>query len=94
MLPTLGEERQATYSPFLPISPKTGQGAAGDSDRAMTRRKARSPIVKKTARKMTVPVTGGHCKLQWKPDIGMRWAALDVDYEMYGKDHQPQRAAL
>jgi lysyl-tRNA synthetase class 1 len=35
----------------------------------------------------TVPVTGGHCKLQWKPDMGMRWAALGVDYEMYGKDH-------
>jgi lysyl-tRNA synthetase class 1 len=27
--------------------------------------------------------------LQWKPDFGMRWAALDVDYEMFGKDHQP-----
>ena len=25
MLPTLGEERRATYSPFLPISPKTGR---------------------------------------------------------------------
>src|SRR5579862_4768746 len=36
-----------------------------------------------------VPVTGGHCKLQWKPDMGMRWAALGVDYEMYGKDHLP-----
>ena len=34
-----------------------------------------------------MPVTGGHCKLQWKPDMGMRWAALGVDYEMYGKDH-------
>jgi lysyl-tRNA synthetase class 1 len=38
----------------------------------------------------TVPVTGGHCKLQWKPDMGMRWAALGVDYEMYGKDHLAQ----
>ena len=38
----------------------------------------------------TVPVTGGHCKLQWKPDFGMRWAALGVDYEMYGKDHLAQ----
>ena len=38
----------------------------------------------------TVPVTGGHCKLQWKPDMGMRWAALGVDYEMYGKDHLSQ----
>ena len=37
--------------------------------------------------KEEVPVTGGYCKLQWKPDMGMRWAALGVDYEMYGKDH-------
>ncbi len=39
-------------------------------------------------RDTTVPVTGGHVKLQWKPDFGMRWAALDVDFEMFGKDHQ------
>ena len=38
---------------------------------------------------MEVPVTKGACKLQWKPDFGMRWAALQVDYEMYGKDHMP-----
>ena len=37
-----------------------------------------------------LPVTGGHCKLQWKPDFGMRWAALGIDYEMYGKDHLAQ----
>ena len=35
---------------------------------------------------MTVPVTGGHCKLQWKADWAMRWHALGVDYEMAGKD--------
>ena len=33
-----------------------------------------------------VPVTRGHCKLQWKADWAMRWAALGVDYEMAGKD--------
>src|SRR6202040_3447017 len=36
-----------------------------------------------------VPVTGGHCKLQWKPDWAMRWAALGVDYELAGKDLIP-----
>jgi len=38
-------------------------------------------------REWTLPVTGGHVKLQWKPDFGARWAALDVDFEMYGKEH-------
>jgi lysyl-tRNA synthetase, class I len=88
MLPTLGEERQATYSCFLPISPKSGRvlyvpmkhvdGAAGtitfdDEDGS----------------EVTLPVTGGKVKLQWKPDFGARWAALGVDFEMYGKDHGP-----
>lgn len=86
MLPTLGPDRQKTYSPFLPVSPKSG-------------RVLQVPMIEVHKDKGTVvfededgtrtelPVTGGHCKLQWKPDLGMRWAALDVDFEMYGKDH-------
>ena len=88
MLPSLGPERRATYSPFLPISPKSGRvlyvpmksvdAAAGtiifdDEDGVET----------------TLPVTGGRVKLQWKPDFGARWAALGVDFEMFGKDHGP-----
>ena len=88
MLPTLGAERQATYSPFLPISPKSGRvlyvpmksvdAVAGtitfdDEDGVET----------------TLEVTGGRVKLQWKPDFGARWAALGVDFEMFGKDHGP-----
>jgi lysyl-tRNA synthetase, class I len=88
MLPTLGEERRATYSPFLPISPSTG-------------RVLQVPVLERNAAKGTIafededgtkhetPVTGGACKLQWKPDWGMRWAVLGVDYEMYGKDLIP-----
>ena len=90
MLPTLGEERQQTYSPFLPHQPPLGQGAAGQSGGARRGARAPSPMSRKTASLETVPVTGGHCKLQWKPDFGMRWAALGVDYEMYGKDHLAQ----
>ncbi|MGZ7109159.1 MAG: lysine--tRNA ligase, partial [Methanobacterium sp.] len=88
MLPTLGEERQATYSPFLPICPRTGivlmvPIIARDV-------KAGTISYRDTdGRIMEVPVTDGHCKLQWKPDFGIRWAALDVDFEMYGKDHLP-----
>ncbi len=85
ILPTLGQERRQTYSPFLPICPKTG-------------RVLQVPVLEcdldagtivfedNEGAKVEVPVTGGHCKLQWKVDWAMRWAALDVDYEMSGKD--------
>ena len=86
MLPSLREERAATYSPFLPIHPRTRivmqvpltgvdseKGVIGWSD-------------PETGEAFETPVTGGHCKLQWKPDWAMRWYALNVDYEMAGKD--------
>jgi lysyl-tRNA synthetase class 1 len=85
MLPTLGEERRATYSPFLPISPKSG-------------RVLQAPTVARNVEKGTitfpdedgelteVPVTGGHVKLQWRPDWAARWTALAVDFEASGKD--------
>ena len=91
MLPTLGEERQTTYSPFLPLCPKTGKVL-------------QVPVLAHDVRHGTItyrdpegdavetPVTGGRCKLQWKPDWGMRWAALGVDYEMHGKDLIPSAA--
>ncbi|MFL5236615.1 MAG: lysine--tRNA ligase [Rhizomicrobium sp.] len=84
VLPTLGPERRATYSPFLPLSPKTG-------------RVLQVPILEwhpehgtivyeEDGRPAEVPVTRGHCKLQWKADWAMRWLALGIDYEMSGKD--------
>ena len=89
MLPTLGEERQQTYSPFLPVSPRSGKVLLA---KVMRHDAAAGTItyVEEDGSEETVPVTGGHCKLQWKPDMGMRWAALGVDYEMYGKDHLSQ----
>ena len=86
MLPTLGEERQETYSPFLPVSPRSGKVLLA---KVVSHDVAAGTItyVEEDGSHETVPVTGGHCKLQWKPDMGMRWAALGVDYEMYGKDH-------
>ena len=86
ILPTLGPERRATYSPFLPISPTTGkvlQVPIVDRDLSSGSIVYKDPD---TGRLTQVPVTMGHCKLQWKADWAMRWAALGVDYEMAGKD--------
>ncbi|MSO77424.1 MAG: lysine--tRNA ligase [Alphaproteobacteria bacterium] len=85
ILPTLGAERRATYSPFLPISAKTGQVLQAP---VVERNLAAGTIVYRDADGALVetPVTGGHCKLQWKADWAMRWHALGVDYEMSGKD--------
>jgi lysyl-tRNA synthetase, class I len=89
MLPTLGEERQQTYSPFLPVSPRSGKVLlAKVVERDVD--KGTITYIEEDGSQETVPVTGGHCKLQWKPDFGMRWAALNIDYEMYGKDHLAQ----
>ena len=85
MLPTLGAERQATYSPFLPISPKTGNVLYVVT--TPNAEKGTVSFIDEDGTPTEVPVTGGNVKLQWKPDFGMRWAALDVDFEMYGKDH-------
>ncbi|WP_431856673.1 lysine--tRNA ligase [Azospirillum sp.] len=88
MLPTLGEERQQTYSPFLPVSPSTGRVLQVP---VLERNVDAGTIVfeDEDGRRVEVPVTGGHVKLQWKPDWGMRWYALSVDYEMAGKDLIP-----
>lgn len=88
MLPTLGEERRATYSPFLPISPKTGRVLYVP----MKKVDAEAGTITfddEDGEEITLPVTGGRVKLQWKPDFGARWAALGVDFEMFGKDHGP-----
>ena len=86
MLPSLREERAQTYSPFLPIDPQTGivlQVPVVEHDA-----KAGTVTYEHPDRggRVTTLVTGGRCKLQWKPDWAMRWVALGVDYEMAGKD--------
>ena len=85
MLPTLGPERRETYSPFLPISPRTGRVLQVPT---LERHIDRGTIVfeDEDGTLTEVPVTGGAVKLQWKPDWACRWAALSVDYEMSGKD--------
>jgi len=85
MLPTLGEERRATYSPFLPISPKTGRVLQVPT---LARNFERGTITfeDEDGTRTEAPVTGGGVKIQWKPDWALRWTALGVDYEMAGKD--------
>jgi lysyl-tRNA synthetase class 1 len=85
ILPTLGEERRRTYSPFLPISPTTGrvlQVPVLDRDPEA----GTITFEDEDGERRAVAVTGGRVKCQWKVDWAMRWYALDVDYEMSGKD--------
>ncbi len=85
ILPTLGPERRATYSPFLPICPDTNRVLEAP---VVARDVAAGTITYEAedGTKRETPVTGGMCKLQWKADWAMRWVAFEVDYEMSGKD--------
>ncbi len=92
MLPTLREERQKTYSPFLPISQKTGRVLYVPMQSVDATAGTITYIDPEDGEEVTTPVTGGRVKFQWKPDFGARWAALGVDFEMYGKDHSTNTA--
>jgi len=84
ILPTLGKERQKTYSPFLPICPETGY-VLEIPVKEIDIKKSKI-IFDNNGKKLEKSVLDGNCKLQWKVDWAMRWYALDVDFEMYGKD--------
>ena len=86
MLASLREERQKTYSIFLPIHPLTGR-VMYVPVKSVNKKDGTITFDCEDGSEMTLPVTGGNVKLQWKPDFGARWAALGVDFEMYGKDH-------
>ncbi|SLN60651.1 Lysine--tRNA ligase [Aquimixticola soesokkakensis] len=86
MLKTLRAERAATYSIFLPIHPETGR-VLYVPIKSVDAVNYTVTFDDEDGREWTLPVTGGNVKLQWKPDFGARWAALGVDFEMYGKDH-------
>ena len=84
ILPTLGKERQKTYSPFLPICPESGNVLEIP---VLEIDKSKSKIIfDNNGKKLEKSILDGSCKLQWKVDWAMRWYALDVDFEMYGKD--------
>jgi lysyl-tRNA synthetase class 1 len=87
ILPTLGPERRATYCPFLPIRLRDGRPQVLEIPALEVKREAGTIVFEDAVEgRFEVPVTGGACKLQWKADWAMRWAALGVDYEMSGKD--------
>jgi len=84
IIPTLGKERQKTYSPFLPICPETGKVLEIPVKEIISEK---SKIVfDNMGKDLETSILDGNCKLQWKVDWAMRWYALDVDFEMYGKD--------
>ena len=84
IIPTLGKERQKTYSPFLPICPETG--IVLEIPIIEIDEKKSKIIFDNKGEKIEKSILDGNCKLQWKVDWAMRWYALDVDFEMYGKD--------
>ncbi|QND74333.1 lysine--tRNA ligase [Tardiphaga robiniae] len=86
ILPTLGPDRRATYSPFLPISKTTGVVLQVPMIRRDVAAGTVTYVDPDTNEEVTTPVTGGNVKCQWKADWAMRWAALGIDYEMAGKD--------
>jgi lysyl-tRNA synthetase class 1 len=86
ILPTLGPDRRATYSPFLPISPTTGVVLQVPMIRRDVAAGTITYVDPDSGSEVETLVTGGNVKCQWKADWAMRWAALGVDYEMAGKD--------
>ena len=86
IVPTLGEERRATYSPFLPISPVSGKVLQVAMIAHDAKKGTVTYIEPETGEKIETEVTGGKVKCQWKADWAMRWTALGIDYEMAGKD--------
>lgn len=86
MLPSLREERQKTYSPFLPICKRTGRVLQVPVEEIKLNSDSIVYRDPETDKLEEISILDGNCKLQWKADWGMRWAALGVDYEMNGKD--------
>ncbi len=84
IIPTLGKERQQTYSPFLPICPETGHVL--EIPVVEINKQKSNIIFDNNGKKLETSILDGNCKLQWKVDWAMRWFALDIDFEMYGKD--------
>lgn len=86
MLPHLGQERQRTYSPFMPIDKKSGKVLQTGVE-SINANKGTLIYKDEEGAQQEISVFDGNVKLQWKPDFGMRWSVLNVDYEIFGKEH-------
>ena len=84
ILPTLGEERKKTYSPFLPICKETGKVLMASVIEIDKKNNSILYLDEVRNKEVETSVLSGNCKLQWKVDWAMRWMALGVDYEMAG----------
>jgi len=93
MLPTLGEERRATYSPFLPISPKSGRVLQVPMVKGR-RRCRHDRLSRRDGSTVETPVTGGNVKLAVEGDWAGRWFALGVDYECTARISSPRPSSV
>lgn len=91
MLPTLGPERQKTYSPFMPIDKESGI-VIDKGVKSINKEKASVTYYDLNNQEKEISILDGNCKLQWKIDFGARWYSFDVNYEIYGKDHAPNES--
>ena len=101
VLPELGEARRKSYSPLFPVVTAYDEAVAeerrqvihnavvvearpADGHGGVPVRRRRGQATGR--RRSNTSVLDGGCKMQWRVDWALRWTALDVDYEMSGKD--------
>ena len=100
VLPELGEARRKSYSPLFPVVTAWDEAVGAERRQVIHNavvvegRPADGTAVfqcvddagEPTGEPFEHPVLDGGCKMQWRVDWALRWTALDVDYEMSGKD--------
>jgi lysyl-tRNA synthetase class 1 len=86
MLPTLGEDRRKTYSPFMPIDSSTNH-VLENGVKSIDAQKNTLQYADQSNQEQEISIENGCCKLQWKVDFGARWFDFGVDFEIFGKDH-------
>ena len=93
IVPTLGEDKRAAWSPFFPVCPECGSVYSTRVTGYHPERQSLDFIcdgevgsARGCGADGELSVLGGRVKLGWKVDWALRWFTYEVDYEMYGKD--------